>query len=139
MHNAPPVSQSDFAQGHGANHQRSRLGSGVSAAADDQWNKQCQNGGGGDFLFKVPHCRCRQHFSQEKCSQPTATLPHHLQKTHFKIGAIQCFGTADLLNIFAGFFFDDVHDVVGGNDSLHVTGLVDDWNREKVFFAEELC
>ena len=123
-HDAPPVFQAQFADGHRADDESGGLRTGVAAAADDQGQKERQDNCLGDLIFEIAHCRRGEHFTQEQHRQPSGALLDHAQDADLKIRSIERFTAACFLNIFTGFLLHHRDDVVHGDDAHHALLIV---------------
>lgn len=137
LHDLPPVAEADFADGHGADDQGRGLGAGVAAAADDERDEEGEDDGAGDLFFEVAHGAGGEHFADEEDAKPAATLLHHAPEAGLEVGGVERGHAADLLNVLAGFFGDDVDDVIDGDDAFHAAFGVDDGDGEEVMGGEE--
>src|SRR5208337_5394131 len=100
---APPVSEAQLSQGHGANDQGGGLRPGVASAADEQRDEQCQNDSFLDLMLIVSHRRRGQHFAQKQDHQPTGALAKHGHESGLQIRSVQGFHATDLLDLLGVF------------------------------------
>ena len=68
-----------------------------------------------------------EHLADEQHREPADALAHHVDQRDLEVGGVEGFGTADLLDVLGRLFLDDVDDVVDGDDALHPSFGVDDW------------
>src|SRR5262249_16642534 len=135
--NSPPMPQAHFTQSHRTNDQCRGLRPRIPATADDQGNKQCQHDGLGYFVLKETQRSCGEHLTQKESRKPPGSLADHLSKSGFKIGLVQRFHAANLLQFTASVLPRSRHGVVDRHDALHHTTMIQDWKCEETMIRDE--
>src|SRR5690606_29669099 len=117
-HDAPPIAQSDLADGHGADDQCGRLGAGVAAAGDPERHEDGESLDGRDEVLEPADGGSGQHAAEEEDDEPGCALADEIEETDAEVGLVECLEAAVLVDVLGGFFLDDVDDVVDGDDTL---------------------
>jgi len=101
----------------GADYERRRLRSGVSAGADDERNEEREHHRLGELVLKVPHRRRCQHLAQKERRQPGRAFSDHREESDLGVGLVQRFHAAEALYVFGVLLDQRVDDVVDRDDS----------------------
>ena len=133
---AGPVVVLKLTQGQRADDQRRRLRARVTAAADDERDKQRQHHRARDLGFKVAHGRRGKHLADEQHQQPARALFDHVHKRTVHIRRFQGLHTAELLDVLGRFFLGNVEHVVDGDNPQQHPARIGHRQRHAVVLLE---
>jgi hypothetical protein len=109
------IPQGDVAHGQGTDDGTRRLRTGIAAGADEQGDEKGQGHNGLQLLFKMAQDAAGQGLGQEQQQQPAYTLAHDYKRAGTEIRAFEGLGTAEALDVFGVFLFDNIHHIVNGD------------------------
>ena len=134
---AEPVAQPYLAQRHRADDERRRLRARVAAAGNDQGHEEREHQRFVDLFLEEAHRGGREHLAEEERRQPARALLDHAADGDREVGLSERLAAAHLLDVLGRFFRENLHHVVGGDDSLHVSGRIDDGQRHEAAALED--
>ncbi len=98
--------------------------------------KDRQHGGVREGAFIVAHHAGGEYLAQEKHHQPDRAFFHHAQERRLRVGIVERFAAAELLDILGVLFFLHIEHVVDGDDAEQFVFRIDDRERRAIVFLE---
>ena len=130
--------QGELLQGQGADDQRRGLRARVAAAADDERHEEGEDHGARDLVFVVAHGGGGEHLAEEERGQPAPALLHHRPERDLRVGRVQRFEAAHLLDVLGGLRAHGVQHRVHGQRAHELAPLVHHRRADEVVARERL-
>jgi hypothetical protein len=81
----------------------------------------------------------RQHLPEKEHGEPPRALAHQRAESRAPVRKVERLHTAQLLDVFGGFFVHDVEDIVRRHDAAHAALGIDDREGPQVMSREQAC